>query len=270
MVTHVAAGRRAFTLIEILVVIGIIGLLMGFLLPTMEKARHKGYIQACASNLRQIGQALSIYSNENHGFYPRTAYVAGQAPVAGSAAAGVTDPLALPANDVTAPLWLLARAEHLPTQVFMCPYNDVNEFEADKGDPQKQANFTNYAKNLGYSYANPYPDAAAVSKGYKLTNKVPAGFTLMADLNPGVSANRKSDVFLPNPKSPTTEMRYGNSENHEREGQNVLFADGHVTYSLTPFVGIGDDNVYTSQAAAKPTVMASPAGPGDSVLLPVD
>src|SRR5438477_3885203 len=71
---------RAFTLIEILVVIGIIAILLGILLPAVEKARHKGYIDACASNLRQLGAAITIYSNENHGHYPRTLYTPGATP----------------------------------------------------------------------------------------------------------------------------------------------------------------------------------------------
>lgn len=262
-------SRQAFTLIEILIAIGIIGLLIGLLLPAMEKARHKAYIDACASNLRQIGQAIAIYSNENRGAYPRTPYVPGQPLVAGSI--GPTpDPLTLPPNDVTRPLWLLARAERLTTHLFTCPYNDVNEFEADKALPVTQANFTDYRKNLGYSYANPYPDPAAASKGYRLTNKLAATFAIMADLNPGFSAAREADPFRPSPNSGTAEMRYGNSDNHEREGQNVLYADGHVTYQLTPFAGTDGDNIYTSQSAVRPVLMTSPAGPGDSVLLPVD
>lgn len=261
--------RRAFTLVEILVVIGIIGLLLGFLLPSLEKARHKAYIDACASNLRQIGQAIAMYANENHGNYPRTRYVAGTPPTAGTAAMN-SDPLGVLANDMTAPLWLLARVERLPTKLFVCPYNDVNEFTEDKAAPLSQSNFTDYRKNLGYSYANPYPDPAVATGGYKLTNRLPAQFAVMADLNPGVSTARKADPFLPVPSSSTADMRYGNSDNHEREGQNVLYADGHVEYQLTPFAGLDGDNVYTAQAAVKPTLMTSPVSAGDSVLLPVD
>src|SRR4051812_44944869 len=67
--------RSAFTLIEVLVVIAIIGVLIAILLPAVEKVRHKGYIDSCASNLHQLGQALAMYSNDNHGSYPRTIYV---------------------------------------------------------------------------------------------------------------------------------------------------------------------------------------------------
>jgi prepilin-type processing-associated H-X9-DG protein len=65
-------------------------------------------------------------------------------------------------------------------------------------------------------------------------------------------------------------MKFANSENHEREGQNVLFGDGHVTYVPNPFCGVSQDNIYTAQNVAKPTQFASPANASDSILLPVD
>jgi len=61
----------AFTIVEILVVIATIAILMAILLPAIEHARHQAYIDKCASNLRQIGQAMLLYANENKGKYPR-------------------------------------------------------------------------------------------------------------------------------------------------------------------------------------------------------
>jgi prepilin-type N-terminal cleavage/methylation domain-containing protein/prepilin-type processing-associated H-X9-DG protein len=267
-----STSRRAFTVIELLVVIGIIGVLMAILLPVMEKVRHRGYIDACASNLRQLGQALVMYASDNRGHFPRTTYVEGAQLVVGtgSIAPDPFDPGGPNANDVTAPLWLLARVQKLPTSVFVCPYNDVNEFEPDKQRPIDRSNFTDFKKNLGYSYANAYPDAAANVAGYRLTSKLGATFALMADLSPGIDPARKADPFHPTTSSPTSDLRYGNSPNHEREGQNVLYADGHVSYELTPFVGVNRDNIYTAQNATSPSVYASPAAVGDSVLLPAE
>src|SRR4051812_31890102 len=119
-------GRlAAFTLIEVLVVIGVIGVLMALLLPALERVRHQGYVAKCAANLHTIGQALALYANENHGSYPRTRFVVGAPLTAGTnAASGDTfGPSGPVANDTSAGVFLLLRVQKIATAVFICPYN---------------------------------------------------------------------------------------------------------------------------------------------------
>ena len=60
--------RAAFTLVELLVAIGIVVLLVAMLLPALAKARRQAGSVACMSNLRQCGAALVIYANHNRGW----------------------------------------------------------------------------------------------------------------------------------------------------------------------------------------------------------
>lgn len=56
--------------IELLIVIAIIGILISILTPTLSKARYKAKLLVCASNMRQIGMSVTVYSTDSDGYYP--------------------------------------------------------------------------------------------------------------------------------------------------------------------------------------------------------
>ncbi|MCY2955273.1 MAG: type II secretion system protein [Planctomycetota bacterium] len=72
--------HKAFTLVELLVVIGIIAVLIAILLPALSRVKRQSYRVACASNMRQVGIALLGYANDHRGALPLAAWNFGPQP----------------------------------------------------------------------------------------------------------------------------------------------------------------------------------------------
>ena len=62
-------------------------------------------------------------------------------------------------------------------------------------------------------------------------------------------------------------MKVANSSNHDKDGQNILYGDGHVAWESNPFVGVDRENIYTTGDGK---IVASPVNLNDAVLLPTD
>jgi prepilin-type N-terminal cleavage/methylation domain-containing protein/prepilin-type processing-associated H-X9-DG protein len=279
-------ATKGFTLVELLVVIGIIALLISILLPSLNRARETANRVKCASNMRQIGQAILLYSNDNKGAYPRTLYSNGSSTCTWATGANSSDPFASGAlesyNDVSAAMFLLLRAGDITSEVFTCPSSNAQKWDYGGGTNTAQ-NWVNWnggttglLVNESYSYENPYPSTTAVSNGFKLNSSISAEYAVAADLNPGdttthVSAAGQVDTVTTT--SSAKQMTGANSTNHSGAGQNVLFGDGHVEFDQNPFVGVQRDNIYTpytTPGVSVPNLLSSPGDANDSILLPTD
>src|SRR5436190_20521605 len=66
--------RAGFTLVELLVVVGIIAVLIAILLPVLGKARAAANRAVCLSNIKQLYNGILMYCNDNNGYFPTCAY----------------------------------------------------------------------------------------------------------------------------------------------------------------------------------------------------
>jgi prepilin-type N-terminal cleavage/methylation domain-containing protein/prepilin-type processing-associated H-X9-DG protein len=284
-------SRKGFTLVELLVVIGIIALLISILLPSLNRARETANRVKCGSNLRQIGQAILLYSNENKGAYPRTIYNAGTTALSFHTDGGTGGSVAVDPFKSTSPNWvanindpvmamfLLIRTQDITAEVFVCPSsNDEkdNYGTAAGSNAQNRGSFSD-KKNFSYSLANPYPTTTAVNNGYRWNSTLGAEFAVAADINPG--NDNGYNVSVATELSSAKDMQKANSPNHQGAGENVLYGDGHVEFQQNPFCGTKRDCIYTNSGSTDGSATTSKTDPaqvanqaptwaGDSVLLP--
>jgi len=263
---------RGFTLIELLVVIAIIALLISILLPSLSRARELSKRLVCASNLKGIGTSMKIYANDNAeswaipGFSKNgigaqnkpVQYVSNQQGTRGGvgdvgtllrrfqtfkdSAPGRTDGSTM--MSTTRSFWMLVRSGDTTVKQFICPSSGDAPDETEEID--LYYDFETY-ENVSYGFLVPFgPRDTQPREG--VDNRLPVA----ADKGPYYYRKQNPSEFNNpnlNPDSPPREWRFGNSPNHgglgSGEGQNVLFADGHVSFQKVPIVGIDRDNIYT-------------------------
>jgi prepilin-type N-terminal cleavage/methylation domain-containing protein/prepilin-type processing-associated H-X9-DG protein len=205
--------KLRFTLIELLVVVAIIAILAAILLPALNKAREKARQVVCASNLKQIGLAMELYSTDNDEFFPlHTSWSnllgnIGTSSAYSSSSFGFND---RPLNS------------YLTT-------SEVAECPSDRGDAL-YSNIENCYTAFGTSYLVQWRSnnfragkVTSNSKPMHLSDMVnnPSTKLLLAEWT--WHGNRK----LSNPKS-----RWHNNGGSRQ--YNTLFGDGHVVYFEFP------------------------------------
>lgn len=215
--------RRAFTLVELLVAIGIVCVLSALLFSVLSSARKRSQTFTCASHLKQIGQAIEMYVNDNAGFYPRV--------------------WSSPSLSSNCSLWVERIYPYVrKAEIFECPAApDWLTYETgcppdmeNAADPFRRVNFDG-----AYDLNSPVPEnffekmpTGQWNKGYadKAINQVryrrPSSTILVLD----------GDGYFVNPshKDPPYEGIEGlkdcGVDAWHNNGANVCFADGHVKW----------------------------------------
>ena len=183
--------QRGFSLVELLVVIGIIALLVGMLMPSLAKARQQGNWVKCQSNLRECGVWLQMYSNQWRGWiYPP--------------ALGANKP-----RDQRWPVFVFKPAVYNPP-VMTCP----NDFE-----PKEEHSYilNAHLADRGIKYGS-----------HDLGGLTPSDVVVMGEkttdwedyyMNAGMARNRVGDYAM----GKVDIYKHG-----PRLGSNYLYMDGHV------------------------------------------
>jgi len=237
------AGNKAFTLIELLIVIMIIFTLATLIVPTLIRAVILARQTACNSNVQKIITGLSQYSTASQEM-PKVPVTNWDTKIGKNRN---TNPFnANSERNHSANLWLLARGEHVAMAAFVCPGTTDSQNEREKVE-----DYWDFRSGLRISYGlqSPY------GHGGSLSILTPEGVVLVADGSPYVQPEGNNSGKLKNvavvdwgseARSFEERQLFGNSPNHDSEGQNVGFLAGHAEWKTAANCGKGGDNIYSA------------------------
>lgn len=233
--------RRAFTVVELLVVIGIIGVLVSILLPAISKTREQARSVVCQSSIRQIGHSVFLYVAENKGVLPDP-YNSVARPWPGSAIQ-VDGPGQY--NWQTGTLWpYIASRPDLRRRIFNCP--------SDNAEPRhpRDGNFVAdllHPRNFSYNF-NPKmwrdPNTRGQSVSLMLTQvRRPSNKLMVLEEQDPMGPGGTISAAVPD-VTPGSQVACFLTTRHNKLA-NVGFFDGHVE-SMDPLVFANSQSyVYT-------------------------
>ena len=236
-----AAPRRAFTLVELLLVLGIIAILAALIIPAFMRTRERANAAVCVSNLRQIGTGIANYANDHNQFLPGNNH-------------GAPGRWYLYVNPYVGKNMNSGESGWARPSVFICPSND------------RKTTFNKYAIFLDVSYwcnlflmprlSDPAADGSKTwSYGYSgclRLNQLPPNRILVAD-NPKLSGS--SSYFMhyrnagdaksrrPYPPGPDNDIH--SMARIHGAGVNTLFTDFSVRFMAAEEVNRSGSEIET-------------------------
>lgn len=244
-------------------------------------ARSTARRLTCSSNLSVIGRAMLIYANDYDDELPRAGGANSKwGPTANWKGQTAAEAYGLDGQgqaSMSANFYLLVKYVGLEPKELRCDRDSTftdfklgNYNVGNKGMVELWDFGPDPARHVSFSYHTPYSSSS-------LTSLSDPGMAIAADRNRWLRGpgpwNSKVNFPAFDPNGPRSAVKWGNALQHDKEGQNVLFIDAHVSFEKQPFCGVNFDNIYTTHNGTDvkkgflPTMTSQPANKYDSVLL---
>jgi len=240
--------------------VGVVFVMMNASLCGCGGSRELSNRSVCSANLRGIVQSMNVYAEENRGRYPVVPFapymqvsneprgMAAAGDEAGALRAMYEGPSGQ-AGSVPACMWVMVLTGQVSAKQYVCK-SDPAVTQAAEVKDRAGNYFDNFqaGDRLSYSMAYPWNSAGETGAWWKAqSGKGTDMLPLIADMTPKQGSGNPARNLVPS--AVPSQRSTWNSANHEGDGQNVGFADGHAEWCKSPDVGQDRDNIYGMSAS---------------------